>query len=201
MARKRQILNCFFEASGTEQIVLLATFNVESAVLNQKKIIWKQLVDNFDEINCIYDWDKFEEKVIAEREFDEQDYELTEPVLREKIQSIHNMSEFLALSQAFYNLQNLYHKFEIEKFDVSKDLKFKIYKMYIKTCAETNAIVEGFEAKSSLNALVDNDEKRFEYYVMQAFLEMANKQFTEARETIRIARQFVNGEQKRFQIL
>ena len=69
--------------------------------------------------------------------------------------------------------------------------------MYIKTCAETNYIAEGFEAKDSLRKLINDDEKRFDYYVLQAFLEILNKQFTEAEETVRTARQLVGDNQKK----
>lgn len=193
-----ELLNIFFETGRTERIVMIATFNTESAVLNSKQRIWKKLVDNFSGMKCIYDWDKFgNEKIIAECECEEQYQELSEEYINEKLCKIHNMCEFLALSQALYNLRNLYYKFEVQKFDTSTDLKFKIYKMYIKTCAESNCISEAFEAKESLRKLINDDDKKFDYYVLQSFLEIINGQFTEAKETVRIASQLVGDNQQK----
>lgn len=190
-------LNYFFETENTNQIVFLATFNSESAVLNVKQKEWKRLIDKLSDLKCIYDWDKFgDERVIAECECDELCFDLSEEFIHDKVNDIHNMREFLALPQAMYNLENLYDKCEKEQIELSLDLKFKIYKMYIKTCAETNQVFKGFEAKDSLKKLIDNDEKRFEYYVIQAFLEIANGQYNEARETVHIAREFEKDKQK-----
>lgn len=191
-----KLLNCFFETEKNGQIVFLATFNSESAVLNVKQKEWKQLIDKFTSLKCIYDWDKFgDEHIIAECE--EQSFDLSEEYINEKVCDIHNMCEFLALSQAYYNLQNLYHKCEKQQINLSLEIKFKIYKMYIKTCAETNRVGKGFEAKDSLKKLVDDDEKQFDYYVLQAFLESVNGQYAEARETVRTARKMVGDEQKK----
>lgn len=193
-----KLLNYFFETEGIDRIAIFATFNNESAVLNRKQKVWKQLVNNFAERKCIYDWDKFgDEYIIAECECDEQYYELSDAYINEKLCKVHNMCVFLALSQAQYNLQNLYNKCEVQKFEISSDFKFKIYKMYIKTCAELNCIAEAFEAKDSLRKLIDDDEKKFDYYVLQAFLEIVNGQFTEAKETVCTAGQLVGENQKK----
>ena len=197
-----ELLNCFFENDKTNQIVLLATFNSESAVLNVKQKEWKHLVDKFSDIKCIYDWDKFgDEHIIAECESDGQYFELSEEYISEKVCDIHNMCKFLALPQAYYNIKNLYRKCEKQQVEISLDLKFTIYKMYIKTCAETNRVAKGFEAMDSLKQLVNNAEKKFDYYVMQAFLEIANGQFDDARATVSKARELVFDNQKNKDIL
>jgi hypothetical protein len=51
-----ELLNYFFEAEGTEQIAVFGTFNNESAVISKKHEVWDELVQNFVESNCIYDW-------------------------------------------------------------------------------------------------------------------------------------------------
>lgn len=197
-----ELLNYFFGAVETEQIAIFATFNNESAVLRKKQEVWNKLVDNFNENNSIYDWDKFhDEMIIAEMESEDISCELSDAFIKDKISNIWNMCEFLALSQAHYNLQNLYHKFEVEKFDISPDLKFKIYKIYIKTCIELNHIAEAFDAKSNLKLLINNSEKRFEYYIMQAFLEIANEQYTDARKTITMARELAHGDLRKKDII
>ena len=197
-----KLLNCFFETEKTNRIVLLATFNSESAVLNIKQKEWKHLIDKFSAIKCIYDWDKLGDgHIIAECEFDEQYVDLSDEIINEKVCDIYNMCQFLALSQAFYNIERLYQKCEKEQIDIPLDLKFKIYKLYIKTCAETNQVVKGFEAKDSLEKLINDDDKRFDYYVIQAFLEIANGQYTEAGETVSTVRQLIGNNQKKKDIL
>ena len=197
-----ELLNYFFDNEKPNQIVVLATFNSESAVLNVKKNEWKQFADKVIATKAIYDWDKFgDEHIIAECESEEQYFDLSEEYIGEKVCDIYNMCEFLALTQAFYALQNLYQKCEKQQVDISLDLKFKIYKMYIKTCAETHNFTNGFEAKDSLKKLINDDEKRFDYYVLEAFLEIANGQYDEARESVRTARQYAGDTQKNKDIL
>lgn len=196
------LLNCFFEAQGIENIVLIATFNSESAVLSAKQDVWNKLVENFNETNCIYDWDKFsEEKVIAELESIDPNFEISESFIEEKIIHIQNMCEFLASPQAYYNLKWLYHKITVEKFDVSTESKFRIYKMYIKNCAETNRISEAFEVKNNLKLLINSAENEFDYYVIQAFLEIVNGQYSDAKKTLSDTRSLIKGDQRKKDIL
>ena len=177
-----KLINNFFEAENIKQIVFLATFNNESAVLNVKQEEWKHIIDRFRDIKCIYDWDKFgDEHIIPECECDEPYLDWSENFIRDKVNDIYNMCEFLALPQALYDLQKLYDKCENQQIELPLDLKFVIYKMYIKTCVETNNVVKGLEAKDNLKKLINDDEKMFDCYVLQAFLEIANGQYSEAR--------------------
>jgi diguanylate cyclase (GGDEF)-like protein len=61
--------------------------------------------------------------------------------------------------------------------------------MYIKNCIETNRISEAFEAKNNLKLLVTSNDKRFNYYIIQIFLEIANEQYDDAEKTVSLARQ------------
>ena len=191
------LLNSFLIAEETNNIVLFATINSESAVLNVKQKEWKKFIDKFIAQKCIYDWDKFnDEHIIAECECEEKYFDVSEEYINEKVCDIYNMCEFLALSQAFYNLQNLYHKCEYQQIEIDLELRFKIYKIYIKNCAETNQVIKGFEALDSLKRLANDDAKIFDFYVLKIFLEIANGQYDEARETVKSAKYLVGDNQK-----
>ena len=192
------LMNRFFESDKPNQIVLLATFNSEAAVMNEKQKSWKKFVDSLGDKKCIYDWDKFgEEHIIAECESEELVFDVSEEYVEKMVCDIYNMCEFLALSQGYFNIRKLYQKCEKQQMDISVDLKFRIYKLYIKTCAETNRVSEGFEALDGLKKLINDNDKDFDYHVLAAFLQIASWQFDKAREIVLQARPLVMDSQKK----
>ncbi len=193
-----KFINKIFSGEDTGNMAIIAAFKNNVPGLKGKSVIWNELINNFIDINCVYDWDDFgelednskNEKEIVSLEFDETEMEAT-------MVKIKNMCDLLALNQASDYLGFLYHKYEVEKYDISNDLKFKLYKLYTKNCIELRKISDAYEAINNLKVLAVSKDKKFDYYIMRIYLELSNEKYDEAKKLIEKAKKLIDINEER----
>lgn len=187
--------------SGDEigNLSIIAFFNDKISIIKEKEKIWNELLDHFIDLNCIYDWD--EEDLI---ENFENEYEITNfksHELESIMLKIENICNLLALHQASYYLGILYHKYEVDNYEISAELKFKIYKCYTKNCIAMGKISDAYEVINKLRLLVTDDEKKYEYYEQKIFLELMSEKYEKAKETLCKAKKLVENDDKEKKLL
>lgn len=178
-----KFINKIFSGEETENMAIIATFKDNVPLSKGKSVIWNELINNFIDINCVYDWDDFGE-LEDNSENEILNLEFNETELKSVMIKIKNMCDLLALNQASDYLELLYHKYEIEKYDISKDLKFKLYKLYTKNCIELKKFSDAYEVINNLKTMAVSKDKKFDYYIMRVFLELANEKFDEGKKLL-----------------
>lgn len=193
-----KFINKIFLSEETGNMAIIAFFKDKVSMLKGKSQIWNELINNFIDINCVYDWDEYEElEENTENENEIVNLEFDEKELESVMIKIKNMCDLLALNQASDYLGLLYHKYEVEKYDISNEMKFKIYKLYTKNCIELKKISDAYEIINNLKLLVTNKDKKFDYYIMKTFLELINENYEEAKNILKEVKKLVGKQDER----
>ncbi len=189
-----EFINEIFNGEKMGNIAIIAAFNDKVSMLKGKFQVWNELKNNFIDINCVYDWDDYEEfEENQENEKEVLNSEVSEKELELIMVKINNMCNLLALQQASNYLEILYHKYEVEKYDVSDELKFKIYQLYGKNCIWLKRISDGYEVLSNLKLLATDKAKKFEYFLDYSFVEITNEKYDEAKDTLKKAKELIDS--------
>ena len=113
----------------SKNIAVLVTYNELAPELKYSKEAWKNLLAKFDAHDCIIDWTF--SSIVSESETNVT-FKFNNHNLAEYYTKLNNMYRLLALDQAAFYLDILYHKFEVEKVYIIPEYKFKFLELYAK---------------------------------------------------------------------
>lgn len=178
-----RLVNEMLKNESSGKIAIFPTYNEKVPICKAKKKIFNTLKNSLIEINCVFDWDDDEELMVdCDIETEYFNLELTRSQQEEMIKKIENMMNLFAIKQAAYYLGQIYYKAEVEKYDLTAELKYRIYKKYAKACVQLNRISDAYEITGNLKLLVNSNEEKFGYYIIKLFLSLSIGKYDDAEE-------------------
>lgn len=125
-----EVLLRLMEDPESDAIGVIATYNESAPDLEYSRSIWQSFQTYMSEHDCIIDWTL--DSMILHTDIN-PGFDFDGKNIEEYDVKINNLLYFLALDQAEYYLDILYHKFEVEKVFVSSEHKLRFLYFYAKT--------------------------------------------------------------------
>ena len=160
-----ELLNELFSFDRTENIAVIASFNESINILNHEENLWKELISYLGSNNMIYDWDIFE---VENNTVVSKCLIIDNNKVKLYLDKINNMISFLSYNQAIFYLKKLYHKFEVEKADISNEERFEICYCYANACIQVKDYSTAFILADNLKKLANDNEKKYLYHLVMA---------------------------------
>ncbi|MGN0342388.1 MAG: diguanylate cyclase [Roseburia sp.] len=156
------------------RIGLIATCNEAAPELEYNKGIWQSFQTYLNEHDCVIDWTL--DSMILHTDIN-PGFDFSVRKLEEYDTKLNNMLYFLALDQAEYYLDILYHKFEVEKVYISPDYKFRFFYLYAKTVLYREKYSEALlycEGLKNILDVIPQTEWEYYYNLLKAEIQMYN---------------------------
>lgn len=139
----------------SKNIAVLVTYNELASELKYSKEAWKSLLAKFDAHDCIIDWTfssaAYESETNTIFKFNNHD-------LAEYYTQLNNMYHLLALDQATFYLDILYHKFEVEKVYIVPEYKFKFLELYAKIAMCQDKTSDALLYCNGMRTIIDEED-------------------------------------------
>lgn len=188
-----QVLEKLLDKRCGERIAIVATYNDNAVKLSYMKKTWKRLFDKLEEQDCVIDW--ILDSTPMDTDF-HSEFQYNNRKLSDYNAKLNNMFQMLALDQAVYYLDILYHKFEIEKAYIEPYYKFSFLELYAKISMYQNRTSDALLYHNGMRNLINgesNPEWEYRYHYLAAQIYMYSFQQDMARrhveKCVEIARQ------------
>lgn len=148
--------------------------------------IFEKLEETCTNLDVVVDWGINKIVLPKEKDF----FVFSTEDLNEYLDKLENMFATLALHQASYYLSILYQKIEIEKLQISNEMKARIFELYALVCIHLGEIATGFLVCNQMQILCEMEfsneraKKRAQYQFryLLGMLQIYNNQKIEAKE-------------------
>lgn len=161
---------------NSKNIAVLAIYNELASELKYSRNVWESLLSKFDDHDCIIDWTfnagAFEAETNTAFKFNNHK-------LSDYYTKLNNMNQLLALEQADFYLDILYHKFEVEKVYIVPEYKFKFLELYAKIAMYQDKTSDALLYCNGMRAIIEEEEYadwKFRYYYLAAQIHMYSYQ-------------------------
>lgn len=121
------LINRMLADGVCSDIAILATYNEIFSEVDYHKEEWKKMIERLEASDSILEWAYSTEISINENK---SLFEFSYDRVEGYIIRINNLYNMLALEQAEYYLNNIYHKIEVEKVDMTPEHRFRFLEMY-----------------------------------------------------------------------
>lgn len=179
-------LDYYISSFELSRIVFIGTFN-ESYYID-KSILpkWKILINNLRKNSNIIDWDKKEKQELAVERTNFIPIISRYPRYLEKIE---NMLETLAIDQAYFYLDLLIHKIEIEKSNISISIQRSLLENFVKACIYKNEMNRASRICEKLRGLGEKNLyslNNYEYYRLLTLTKTYSLQYEDGKRCAEI---------------
>lgn len=178
-----RMMETLFHNSSEKNIAVVATYNELAPELEYTKDVWQRLLTQLEERDCVVDWTLNTEMLDADLT---SGFKFRNDSLEEYYVYLNNMYYFLALNQAEYYLDILYHKFEVEKVYIIPNQKFKFLELCGKVAMCLDKTSDALLYCNGMWTLVedaDNIKWQYRYYFLLAEVYMYSFQAEDAVKT------------------
>lgn len=155
----------------SKNIAVLATYNEIAPELKYVKDYWADLLKKFDEYDCIIDWTLSTVPLAT----DNSVFKFSNNDLSEYFIKLNNMMNMLALTQATFYLDIMYHKFEVEKLYIIPKYKFIFLEMYAKIAMYQDKISDALLYNNGMRLIMEVEDNlgwRFKYNYLAGQIHM-----------------------------
>lgn len=125
-----RVLSQLIADPQSTQIAVIATYNESAPELEYDRQIWQDFHEYLVENDCVIDWTL--DSMILHNDIN-PGFEFDGKKIAEYNVKLGNMMNFLTMDQAEYYLDILYHKYEVEKVNITPEDKFRLLCFYAKT--------------------------------------------------------------------
>ena len=159
-----------------KNIAIFATYNEIFGEISYCQEDWNRMISVLDSSDSIIEWtfntttNKRETKSSLDFAHDKMD---------QYISKLRNMVELLALDQADYYLNIIYHKIEVEKINISIDYKFRFLKIYTYVAMSLDKLSDALMYCDSMRFMLDeydDDHMNYDYNYLKAQICMNSTQ-------------------------
>ena len=169
-------------SKDSKNIAVLVTYNELAPELKYSKEAWKSLLAKFDAHDCIIDWTFGSMATESETN---ATFKFNNHKLSEYYTKLNNMYHLLALDQAVFYLDILYHKFEVEKVYIVPEYKFMFLELYAKIAMCLDKTSDALLYSNGMRMIIeeeDNIDWKLRYNYLAAQIHMYSFQPDLARK-------------------
>lgn len=172
-----EIIDELVTDKSCKNIAILTTYNEISSTFEYTKVYLENIINKFEENDCVLDW-TFDSVALKTTDVSTS-FKFNPNNLSDYYVKLNNMFYFLALEQADYYMDILYHKFEVEKVFIAPQYKLAFLelnariKMYLDKTSDAMLYCNGMR-----NIIEESDDLnwKFKYYYIASKVHMYSYQ-------------------------
>ncbi|MBR1865201.1 MAG: GGDEF domain-containing protein, partial [Lachnospiraceae bacterium] len=175
-----RMMETLLNSGSDKNIAVVATYNELAPELEYTREVWQRLLTQLDERDCVVDWTLNTEMLDSDLT---SGFKFGNDQLEQYYTCLNNMYYFLALNQAEYYLDILYHKFEVEKVSIVPNQKLKFLELcgLVAMCQDkTSDALLYCSGMWTLAEELDSMKWRYRYYFLLSEIYMYSFQAEDA---------------------